>query len=179
MHYRRIDMRVAGSTSTWERTMMKIRFNPGRALGAALLSAATAALATTALAADHGPVAQHRPPSHGPWRGDIHRFHEHDWGVWRGGHWTHGPHNGRLGWWWVTGGLWYFYPAPVYPYPSPWEPPPVELVSPPAGSAPPPPPTQYWYYCAASQSYYPYVATCPGGWQQVPSTPGPSAEPPR
>jgi hypothetical protein len=116
---------------------------------------------------------EHRP---GPaWHGDIRRFHEHDWNVWRGGHWTHGRHDGRMGWWWVTGGLWYFYPSPVYPYPSPWEPPPVTLVSPPAGMAPPPPATQYWYYCEASNSYYPYVATCPAGWKQVPATP----EPPR
>ncbi|HTJ96758.1 MAG TPA: hypothetical protein VL381_04765 [Rhodocyclaceae bacterium] len=31
-------------------------------------------------------------------------------------------------------------------------------------------PTQgnnYWYYCNASQTYYPYVQDCPGGWQQV------------
>jgi hypothetical protein len=106
---------------------------------------------------------------HEAWHGDIHNFHEHDWGVWRGGHWYHGGHGGRMGWWWVVGGTFYFYPAPVYPYPSPWEPPAVELVTPPVGSAPPPPPTQYWYYCPPAKSYYPYVPTCPGGWQQVPA----------
>ncbi|MBI2318759.1 MAG: hypothetical protein HYU75_17660, partial [Betaproteobacteria bacterium] len=34
----------------------------------------------------------------------------------------------------------------------------------------PPDPAQgasYWYYCQESQSYYPYVKECPGGWQQV------------
>jgi len=25
----------------------------------------------------------------------------------------------------------------------------------------------YWYYCAASRAYYPYVGTCPEGWQRV------------
>ena len=39
-----------------------------------------------------------------------------------------------MGWWWVVGGVWYFYPSPVYPYPSPWEPPPVVIASPPAGA---------------------------------------------
>lgn len=28
-----------------------------------------------------------------------------------------------------------------------------------------------WYYCVASQTYYPYVRTCAGGWQQVPARP--------
>jgi len=138
-----------------------------RHVGLALLSIATALATATALA-----VERYR----GPWHGDIHAFHEHDWGIWRGGHWVHGPHDGRMGWWWVAGGAWYFYPAPVYPYPSPWEPPAVELVSPPPNPAPPP--TQFWYYCAASKSYYPYVATCPAGWKQVPASPAATAERP-
>jgi hypothetical protein len=113
------------------------------------------------------------PPSASKWRGDISRFHEHDWHTWRAGRWVHSRHDGRLGWWWVAGGLWYFYPAPVYPYPNPWEPPPV-VVAPPVETAPP---TQYWYYCEASRAYYPYVATCPGGWKQVPATPPPTPVP--
>ncbi len=143
----------------------------------ALLSSACAAACLLALLAAQGAHAdERRGPEHGrdrhefrpapPFRGDIHRFHEHDWSVWRGGRWIHGPHAGRLGWWWVVGGVWYFYPAPVYPYPSPWEPPVVDL-----GPNAPPPPTQVWYWCDASQQYYPYVATCPGGWRQVPATP--------
>ena len=28
-----------------------------------------------------------------------------------------------------------------------------------------------WYYCVASQTYYPYVQSCPGGWQEVPARP--------
>jgi hypothetical protein len=69
---------------------------------------------------------------------------------------------------------WYHYPAPVYYYP----PTPV-YVSPPA-------PTQYverndvaeqapspgmWYFCRESNTYYPYVKQCPGGWQRVPAQP--------
>lgn len=38
---------------------------------------------------------------------------------WRAGHWRHGNHDGRHGWWWVVGGIWYFYPTPIYPYPEP------------------------------------------------------------
>lgn len=71
-----------------------------------------------------------------------------------------------MGWWWVAGGSWYFYPAPVYPFPNPYEPPVVQLPH-----AALPPPTAYWYYCEATKSYYPYVASCPLGWQRVPATP--------
>ena len=31
----------------------------------------------------------------------------------------------------------------------------------------------YWYYCPETQSYYPYVKTCPGGWQRVMPEPPP------
>ena len=75
----------------------------------------------------------------------------------------HGRHDGRVGWWWVVGGVWYFYPAPVYPFPDPYVPP-----------APPPvvitPPPQF-YLCESPRGYYPYVPSCPGGWRVVPATP--------
>ena len=29
-----------------------------------------------------------------------------------------------------------------------------------------------YYFCAASNTYYPYVRECPGGWQQVAPQPG-------
>ncbi|MBX3622770.1 MAG: hypothetical protein KF891_22615 [Rhizobacter sp.] len=115
-----------------------------------------------------GPAARHKPAPAPKWHGDIHRFHERDWPLWRAGRWVHGPHDGRVGWWWVVGTLWYFYPAPVYPYPNPYEPPPPWVESPPA------PPTQYWYYCDEARGYYPYVPACPGGWKQVPATPAPT-----
>jgi hypothetical protein len=130
---------------------------------------ATTALLTLSSSAQAQREHRDRPPR---WHGDIGRFHEHDWGLWRGGHWIHARHGGRMGWWWVVGASWYFYPSPVYPYPNPWEPPPAVLVTPPAGMAPPVPPTPYWYYCEASHDYYPYVPTCVGGWKQVPAIPG-------
>jgi hypothetical protein len=74
----------------------------------------------------------------------------------------------------VVGGLWYFYPEPVYPYPDPYIPP-VVVVQPTVPVAPTAPvpaaAPQYWYYCEASQNYYPYIATCPSGWKMIPTTP--------
>ena len=112
---------------------------------------------------------------HGGYRGggDIRRFDGHDYAVWRSGYWRHGRHGDRLGWWWVAGGVWYLYPEPVYPYPDPYIPPVVVTQPVPQ---PEPPVAQFWYYCAASNSYYPYVSSCPGGWKTVPSNP-PAASP--
>lgn len=31
----------------------------------------------------------------------------------------------------------------------------------------------YWYFCAERNAYYPYVKSCPAGWQQVSPTPQP------
>jgi len=113
-------------------------------------------------------------PAYPQWEGSIHRFHEHDLALWRGGHWFHGRYGDRVGWWWIVGGLWYWYPAPIYPYPDPYTPPVVVQV--PTTPAVPPQQVQAptWYYCAQPAGYYPYVAACPGGWQTVPATP-PSA----
>lgn len=44
-----------------------------------------------------------------------------DWGghayrgnlAWDGGRWRHEVHNGRPGWWWDVGGVWYYYPQPM------------------------------------------------------------------
>lgn len=88
---------------------------------------------------------------------DIHRFHDHDFDRWQRGRWVQGRHAGRLGWWWVVGPTWYYYPQPIYPYPDPYVPPAVA----PAPNA--------WYYCPPRRAYYPYVATCPGPWQVVPA----------
>jgi hypothetical protein len=33
--------------------------------------------------------------------------------AWEGGRWRHERHNGRYGWWWDVGGVWYFYPQPM------------------------------------------------------------------
>ena len=92
---------------------------------------------------------------------DIRRFREHDIEVWRRGGWIHGNHNGRAGWWWVVNGNWYFYSAPVYPYPDPYVPPVV---------ATPAPAGQYWYFCRNPQGYYPYISRCLVPWRAVPAT---------
>ena len=110
----------------------------------------------------------HGPAPHAWWHGDIHHFHEHDIIVWRAGRWFHGPHGGRLGWWWIVGGVWYFYPTPIYPYPDPYQPPgPPVIVAPPVQA--PPQEQQYWYYCRNPEGYYPYVPQCRSGWEAVPA----------
>ncbi len=70
-------------------------------------------------------------------------FRAVDPGHWRDGHWNHGFHDGRLGWWWVVDDGWYYYPNATYPYP------------------------QYWYYCPSAGEYYPYASACPEGWTPV------------
>lgn len=93
-------------------------------------------------------------------------FHGHDFGHftpeererWGGGRWEHGWHDGRLSWWWIVDGDWFFYPEPSYPYPD-YNVPGV------AGGG---------YYCTNPLGYYPYVASCVVPWQFVP----PVAPPP-
>jgi len=106
------------------------------------------------------------------WHGDIHAFHEHDIELWRSGRWFHGPHDGRPGWWWIVGGVWYFYPSVVYPYPDPYQPPVVVL--PPEQIAAPP---HYYYYCSNPGGYYPYVARCLVPWSRVTSAPPVAVQP--
>ncbi|HTT11900.1 MAG TPA: hypothetical protein VMG60_13485 [Burkholderiaceae bacterium] len=95
--------------------------------------------------------------------------------LWRNGHWVHGPHDGQAGWWWVVGAggaaVWYLYSAPVQPYPDPWASP-AGATAPPAAGSTSLPSTRSWYYCESSRTYYPYVATCRGGWTPVPVTAG-------
>jgi len=118
----------------------------------------------------------------GPGPYPIHRFHERHYEVWRGGSWFHGNYGGRLGWYWVVGGIYYFYPRPIYPYPDPYMP--GVLVTPNSGPMAPPPPSQpptpmlqgqnlpsVWYFCESSKGYYPYVSECPSGWKTVPASP--------
>lgn len=115
----------------------------------------------------------HRAPV---WHGDIRYFERHDLPRWRSGAWRHSRHDGRLGWWWVVGGLWYFYPQPIYPYPDPYMPPVVITQYEPVQSTPdivvaPAVASQSWYYCESADGYYPYTPTCPEGWKTVPATP--------
>jgi hypothetical protein len=85
--------------------------------------------------------------------------------------------HGRVGVWIGPGPFWwgpsYYYPyyyPPVVAEPVYVQPNPVVQV---------PAPPMYWYYCPQSTAYYPYVAECPGGWQQVaPQPPAPPAASP-
>jgi hypothetical protein len=78
-------------------------------------------------------------------------------------------HHGGFARFVVIGGaaFWYPYPYgyPYYAYPYDYD----SSLATPAYNMPPPAPT--WYYCEASGAYYPYVATCAGGWKVVPATP--------
>ncbi len=109
------------------------------------------------------------------WRADIRLFPRYGWNTWRNGYWYHGWYGGRWGWWWLAGGLWFWYPAPVYPYPDPYVPGSATVAdttpSPPPAAPARAPTVQYWYHCAAPKGYYPYVSKCPGGWTKVPATP--------
>ena len=147
--------------------IFRIRLGAAIRLGALLTATA---LATSALADKDDN--KNKPNKRGgkSWHGDISRFHEQDWPLWRSGLWTHGRHDGRMGWWWVVGPTWYFYPSPVYPYPSPWEPPMVVPMAP-GGSPPPAPAAIHWYFCPNSNNYYPYISTCVSGWVQMPAQP--------
>jgi len=109
---------------------------------------------------------------------DFRRFSFEERRVWGSGRWLHEIHNGRLGWWWVADGFWYYYPQPIYPYPTYIPAPEVVVNAPPpyspydAGPPPPaPPPPASWYYCDNPQGYYPYVQNCTVQWRPVPSTP--------
>jgi hypothetical protein len=120
----------------------------------------------------HGAQAAPFGPHHGRTRGDVSVFRERDLHIWRGGHWYHGSHGGYSGWWWIVGGVYYWYPAPVYPYPDPYVPSSTMERQPDAGS-PVSAASQAgtWYYCDSAKAYYPYVSDCPSGWRPVPAAP--------
>ena|SRR5271170_4059585 len=119
---------------------------------------AVAGLAAFVIALGLPQVGHAQDRGHG-WHGDIGHFHERDLGRWRGGGWRHALYGGRFGWWWVVPGLgWYYYAAPIYPYPDPYLP---------AGAPPPVPTTPFWYYCGNPPGYYPYVPQCYGSWEPV------------
>jgi hypothetical protein len=97
---------------------------------------------------------------------DFAHFSVSDRAAWRGGHWWHGPYNGRNGWWWFAGGGWYFYDTPIYPYPgyvSDYYVDDGDYADAPGDNA------YSWYYCQNPPGYYPYIQSCNGQWQQVPA----------
>ena len=70
--------------------------------------------------------------------------------AWEGGRWHHEVHNGRDGWWWDVGGVWYYYPQAMEGPPTyvsedfaddvgDPDGPPVGAYAPPPGGYPPPP----------------------------------------
>jgi hypothetical protein len=102
--------------------------------------------------------------------------------------WHHGGHThfgvfiGGPGYWYSP----YYYPPyyPAYPYPplvvAPSSPPtyieqgdgapeaaPSQPPSQPQSATPSPSEPYWWYYCAEAKAYYPYINTCPTGWQRV------------
>jgi len=50
-----------------------------------------------------GPIPSHNFGGH-PYRGHL---------AWEGGRWRHEVHNGRDGYWWDVGGVWYYYAQPM------------------------------------------------------------------
>lgn len=98
--------------------------------------------------------------------GPVGRFGVRDVAAWRGGFWWHGYRGSRFGWWWFTDGFWYWYDAPLYPYPDFVG----DYYVPSQAYAPP---GRVWYYCYSPAGYYPYVPACPSGWRVVPATDGP------
>lgn len=117
-----------------------------------------------------GPGQAHPPR----FSGDVRRFGPDDRALWRGGGWRHELHGDRWGWWWVVDGLWYWYDAPIYPYPGlvsvvtyapPLPPPRVEVV--PAPVAPIVAPPRFRYFCP-DHGYYPDIQTCPTDFVRQP-----------
>ncbi|MDF3840088.1 hypothetical protein P3W85_45280 [Cupriavidus basilensis] len=114
-------------------------------------------------------------------------------GGWHGGGGFHGGFHGRVGVGVVIGpgfyGYGYPYPYPyAYPYYYPGYYPPAVVgvpASPPqyieqgeddavdmgGGAAAAPQQQAYWYHCTRPNGYYPYIKSCPAGWQKVPAQP--------
>jgi len=134
---------------------------------AALVICAMTLPATSSIARE-GRHGAHMPDFHGR---DFGRFAPGERHIWSGGRWAHEWHDSRFGWWWVLGDSWYFYPEPVYPYPTYVPPAIVAQQAPPTPSGLPP--TQDWYFCDNPQGYFPYVASCNSPWHAVPTQPLP------
>ncbi|MFD2232236.1 hypothetical protein [Phaeospirillum tilakii] len=128
----------------------------GGALVAVLALASAPALAQWGGPPGPGPGPHH--PHWGPPGGPP-----PDFGGWHRGRWWHGWHEGRDGWWWVTGGMWRWYPQPIYPAPAP-------VYVPAPAPAPVMVPGVY-YYCANPAGYYPQVSACLMPWQTVQAPP--------
>jgi hypothetical protein len=60
----------------------------------------------------------------------------------------------------------YYYPPSYYVPPTYYTPAPAPVAPAPSAAL-----SQSWYYCDNPQGYYPYIASCAGGWRQVPAQP--------
>ena len=117
------------------------------------------------------PLQVHEPghPGHdlGKFQGhDFAHFSKSEMDNWHHGEWRHTRHHGHYGWWWWVNGFWFFYPEPIYPFPTYigsdyWYDYYDEYGA----------PSYYWYYCEDPPGYYPYVQECNGPWEAVPPTP--------
>ena len=133
--------------------------NTIRQFGAVLLGWALlgmAALPATATTTTHTPPPAHHASSwhHGGGSG-WHGYH-HGYGFY--GHWP---------WYfpWAYGYGLPFYGTTFYEGQVTY----VEMA--PAGAVQP---ANVWYYCKDPEGYFPYVKTCPSGWQTVPMQPAPA-----
>jgi len=107
---------------------------------------------------------------------DVRGFTANQWRVWRGGAWRHEYYDGRFGWWYAVGGVYYPYLAPIYPYPLvvaalvytdlPADPPLVPVA--PLRALP-----HVAYHCASPDGFYPALPACDGGWIAVHAGPDP------
>ncbi|MCX6786627.1 MAG: hypothetical protein NTU85_02320 [Candidatus Kaiserbacteria bacterium] len=110
---------------------------------------------------------------------NYHHFSVHQREIWHSGSWRHDHYRGMYGWWWVVGGMWYFYPSPIYPYPQVipevvFEAPPVVVVESPVMAVPierpllvVQPQQQFSYWCDNPEGYAPYVEKCNSEWRRV------------
>ena len=158
---------------------------PFKGLAVALLAGAALSLSVPSFAADRdhhraraGHGHGHRAVvGHGPHRhvvrikrfghGPVLKLSVGERARWRGGRWWHGRRHGRVGWWWLTGGIWYWYPARVGVYPAEISTTAVYDYAPEGRS------DDSWYYCEDPKGYYPYIRECPTGWQRVSPVPPP------
>jgi len=89
---------------------------------------------------------------------------------WTRGHWDHGTHDGRFGWWWGVGPSWFYYAQPAYPYPAyPYDPEPTPQDYPQQAQVPQD--EEFWYYCSDPKGFYPYLDECRHDWSKMPITP--------
>jgi len=104
---------------------------------------------------------------------DFRHFNEHELAIWRGGRWHHDWHTGRYGWWWEVAGVWYFYAAPIYPYPTSV---PTVVVQP--VPAPPAPVQREVVYPHGKYVLYGDGVTQPWQWVWMPAASAPPPAPP-